>query len=79
MTIPKYNGRPMEIVKKYPSFILFKDVKTGIRMAFSYFELNLEKTKQLREEILKQYRRTPYDKVKIDKRKRRKTEDAKTR
>ena len=37
--IPKYHGRIMTEIKKYPNFILFEDPKTKIKMCFSYEEL----------------------------------------
>lgn len=34
MIIPKYNGRIMKEVKKYPNFILFEDPKTKVKKMF---------------------------------------------
>lgn len=60
MIRPKYNGRPMTLIKKYQNFALFKDEKTGIRIAFNYQDLKPKKTKQIIDnEELKQYRRKP--------------------
>lgn len=39
MRIPKYNGRPMKLVKKYKHFALFIDEKTGIRQCYQYWDL----------------------------------------
>lgn len=39
MIIPKYNGRPMKLVKKYKHFAMFKDEKTGIRQCYQYWDL----------------------------------------
>lgn len=52
MIIPTYNGRKMELVKKYPSHILFQDKKSGIKMSFTYHELGVY-TKQIEEIELK--------------------------
>lgn len=59
MIRPKYNGRPMNLIKKYQNFALFVDEKTGIRMAFSYHDLQEKRTKQIDNEELAQYRRKP--------------------
>nr|DAY63177.1 MAG TPA: hypothetical protein [Caudoviricetes sp.] len=42
MIIPKYNGRIMKEVKKYPNFILFEDPKTKVKKCFTYEELQRE-------------------------------------
>lgn len=39
MIIPKYNGRPMKLVKKYKHFAMFVDEKTGIRQCYQYWDL----------------------------------------
>ena len=45
--IPKYHGRIMKEIKKYPNFILFEDQKTKIKMCFFYEELGREDEKGL--------------------------------
>lgn len=42
MIIPKYKGRIMKEVKKYPNFILFEDTKTKVKKCFTYEELQRE-------------------------------------
>lgn len=58
MIIPMYHGRPMRLIKKYPNHVLFEDVKTGVRMSFNYYELQMKETQQIEELELKQYKRT---------------------
>lgn len=48
MIIPKYNGRIMQEVKKYPNYILFQDPKTKVRKCFSYEELDRKEEKPKR-------------------------------
>lgn len=45
MIIPKYNGRIMNEVKKYPNFILFEDPKTKVKKCFNYEELQRKNEK----------------------------------
>lgn len=59
MIIPMYHGRPMKMVKKYPNHVLFEDIKTGIKMSFNYYELQMKETKQIDNIELKQYRKIP--------------------
>ena len=40
MIKPMYHSRPMEGIKKYPNFILFRDPKTGVKQSFTYEQLN---------------------------------------
>ena len=49
MIIPKYNGRIMKEVKKYPNFILFEDPKTKVKISYTYQELGY-KTSQMKGE-----------------------------
>lgn len=37
--IPKYNGRPMKLVKKYKHFAMFIDKKTGVKQCYQYWDL----------------------------------------
>lgn len=46
MVIPKYNGRIMKEIKKYPNFILFQDPKTKVNRCFTYEELDRKEEKQ---------------------------------
>ena len=36
---PMMFGRPMRLVKKYPRFVLYEDVKTGVRQSYQYWDL----------------------------------------
>jgi len=47
--MPKYNGRPMKFIKKYKSFILFIDEKTGIKECYQYWDLmqNINKKRDI--------------------------------
>ena len=49
MIEPKYHGRTMKEIKKYPNFILFEDSKTKIKQTFLYEQLGRtnEKPKRL--------------------------------
>lgn len=39
LEMPYYNGRKMELLKKYETYALFQDGKTGIKECFKYSEL----------------------------------------
>lgn len=72
MIIPMYHGRPMKLLKEYPNFVLFQDVKTGVKVSFNYYELQMKESKKISDEELKQHRRKPYDKVVISNKKKKK-------
>lgn len=48
MIKPMYHSRPMEEIKKYPNFILFRDSKTGVKQSFTYEQLNRTEEKPKR-------------------------------
>ena len=48
MIKPMYHSRPMEEIKKYPNFILFRDSKIGVKQSFTYEQLNRKKKKTKR-------------------------------
>ncbi len=47
--IPKYRGRLLNEVKRYPNFILFEDPKTKVKISYTYQELGY-KTSQMKGE-----------------------------
>ena len=54
----------MKLIKEYPSFMLFQDVKTGVKVSYTYQELDMKQTAQLSDKECKQFKRCPYEKVK---------------
>lgn len=64
MIIPCYHGRPMKKLEEYPSFVLFQDVKTGVKVSYKYQELDMKQTAQLSDKECKQFKRHPYEKIK---------------
>lgn len=49
IVIPKYRGRLLNEVKRYPNFILFEDPKTKVKISYTYQELGY-KTSQMKGE-----------------------------
>ena len=49
IVIPKYNGRLLKEIKRYPNFILFEDPKTKTRISYTYYELGYKKTPQIKQ------------------------------
>ena len=47
IVIPKYRGRLLNEVKRYPNFILFEDPKTKVKISYTYQELGY-KTSQMK-------------------------------
>lgn len=37
------NGKEYKLVKKYPNYFLFEEVKTGFKECFDYFDLGMIK------------------------------------
>ncbi len=47
IVIPKYNGRLLKEIKRYPNFILFEDPKTKAKISYTYYELGYKKSPQI--------------------------------
>lgn len=51
LVIPKYRGRLLKEIKRYPNFILFEDPLTKVKISYTYYELGY-KTKQVKPKIV---------------------------